>query len=91
MNNRQRVFDALLQQPGSPLTPHQLVQVIASKSSGPIAPMSLDAVTAALKWLVANGKVEKHRRRRDFGYTVIATATRPIDLRTRDARNGKAA
>jgi hypothetical protein len=72
MNNRQRVFDALLQQPGSPLTPHQLVQVIASKSSGPIAPMSLDAVTAALKWLVA-------------------TATRPIDLRTRDARNGKAA
>jgi hypothetical protein len=80
-NTRQRVFDALQQQPGAPLTPMQIVMMTG---------LAIDSVRSALKWLSAEGKAEKHRRRRDFGYTLNPTATRPIDRRTKESRNGTA-
>lgn len=91
MNNRQRVFDILMQQPGSPLTPEQIVTMSAGQSIGEtvVRAMEIDTVRAALKWLIRQDPplVEKHRRRRDFGYTLALGAVMPLDGRK---RNGKA-
>lgn len=84
MNNRQRVFTALQQQNGSPLSPNELEQLIASHPTH--RPLSFEAIAAALKWLVSKGQAQKHRRRRDFGYTLTDNAALPVDGRTREGR-----
>lgn len=94
MNHRQRVFEILTRQPGAPLSPAEIVTMSArpmNADGDSIHAMGIDTVTAALKWLVANGKAQKHRRRRDFGYTLVDGATVPPDRRTREGRsNGTA-
>lgn len=85
MNNRQRVFTALQQQNGSPLTPNEIEQIVALQPAR--RALSFEAIAAALKWLVAQGKAQKHRRRRDFGYSLTIDSTIPVDRRTREGRD----
>lgn len=96
MNNRQRVFEILSRQPGSPLTPEQIVTMSAThaQAGAVVKPraLGLDTVRAALKWLVSQTPplAQKIRRRRDFGYTLADGATMPPDRRTIEGRiNGK--
>lgn len=86
MNNRQRVFTALQQQNGSPLSPNELELLIASQPK-PLRPLSFEAIAAALKWLVSTGRAQKHRRRRDFGYSLTDNSPLPVDGRTREGRS----
>lgn len=92
MNNRQRVFEILSRQPGAPLTPEQIVTMSGSHGQpGEVVrprALGLDTVRAALKWLLAHEPplAIKHRRRRDFGYTLADGATMPPDRRTIEGR-----